>query len=1172
MLNPFLKSILQEIGNNRYLPTLLSKITILTVVAKVDRDRYVQYLQSNVVNRARSYCFIEAETIEEGLNLCRSQSPDMVLLDLNLPDELGFLAAIADNTEDVNLPVIVLTELSNEWMAARAMKLGAVDYLIKEDITGISLSACVHQVGDRLARTRQLQAEIHHLQSKHKRSSILLSKSEQRYKSLASSAPVGIFRTDRSGQCIYVNDRYCQITGLILESALGEGWRQGIHLDDREILNAKWQQSIQDNHCPFQLEYRFQHTDGKVVWVYGQCVAERDNNGEALGYVGTLTDISDLKQAEIALRQSEAHQRALISVIPDLIMRINRSGIYLEFIANWNFCILGDIDELIGTHIFESLPLNVAQKRQNFIQLALQTNTIQTYEQDLSVEDRIQIEEVRVVPYNEDEVLLLVRDISDRKQAELALKRSEIQSRAILAAIPDLMIRMGSDGIYRKFITEHRDFDVLQSSDPTGYSMTDLLPSEIADRHFYYMQQALQTGQLQVFDQQMPIGDRLQDEEVRVVKTGDDEVLFMIRNISDRKQAERALRQNEFQSRAILAAIPDLMFRMGSDGIYREMITERVFDALLQVSNPIGYSMTNLLPSEIAERHFYYMQQALQTGELQVYEQQIQIGDRLQDEEVRVIKTGDDEVLFMIRNISDRKQAERALKQSEMTNRAIIETIPDLLIQMDLEGHHISMLAGSGVRIHYPSNAPDTIEIYDILPADLAEQRLYYAKQAIATGSLQIYEQIFVFDDEQRYEEVRITPLNDLEVLVIIRDITDAKRAEANRLHNAELIRATRLKDEFLANMSHELRTPLNAILGMTEGLLEQVFGVVNERQIKALKTIENSGSHLLELITDILDIAKIESGQMELDCKPTAIVSLCQSSLTFVRQQALSKRIQIKTQLPTNLPDLLVDELRIRQVLINLLNNAVKFTMEGGQITLEVALLSQSDDLLGNYLQIAITDTGIGISPENINKLFQPFIQIDSALNRKYDGTGLGLALVKQIVELHGGTVGLTSKVGVGSCFTISLPYVDDVTAAPVLNTQAELISKPSPPDRNNKFLILIAEDNAANVATMFSYLEAHGYLLLIANNGLEAIDIAQNEHPDLILMDIQMPIMDGLEAIQKIRQIPSLVNLPIIALTALAMADDRDRCLAAGADEYMPKPVKLKALAQMIQRLLNS
>lgn len=240
---------------------------------------------------------------------------------------------------------------------------------------------------------------------------------------------------------------------------------------------------------------------------------------------------------------------------------------------------------------------------------------------------------------------------------------------------------------------------------------------------------------------------------------------------------------------------------------------------------------------------------------------------------------------------------------------------------------------------------------------------------------------------------------------------------------NAELARATRLKDEFLANMSHELRTPLNAILGLNEGLQEQVFGTVNARQMKALQTVERSSLHLLELINDILDIAKIESGHLELQCNVTAIGPLCQSSLAFIQQQAISKRIHLETKLAPHLPDLWVDERRIRQVLINLLSNAVKFTPEGGIITLEVG--PEEAVSTPPCLRIAIQDTGIGIASSHIPQLFQPFIQVDSALNRKYEGTGLGLALVKRLVELHGGQVGVSSQPGVGSCFTIDLPCV---------------------------------------------------------------------------------------------------------------------------------------------------
>ncbi|BAZ87449.1 CBS domain-containing protein [Dolichospermum compactum] len=407
---------------------------------------------------------------------------------------------------------------------------------------------------------------------------------------------------------------------------------------------------------------------------------------------------------------------------------------------------------------------------------------------------------------------------------------------------------------------------------------------------------------------------------------------------------------------------------------------------------------------------------------------------------------------------------------------------------------------------------------------------------------------------------------------------TEAKLTETNQklaISNEELARATRLKDEFLANMSHELRTPLNAILGLTEVLQDNIIGTVNERQLKALKTIERSGNHLLELINDILDVTKIEAGQIELDLTAISVNHLCQSSVAFVKQQALKKNIQIHINVEENLPNLLVDERRIRQVLINLLNNAVKFTPEGGQITVEVTqvTLNINDSSLKPGLQIAVTDTGIGIAPENIHKLFRPFIQIDSALNRQYSGTGLGLTLVKRIVELHDGNVGLTSALGVGSCFTVELPCCS--ASEIMVNYQSTASSTIDTSDdttvANQTPLILLAEDNEANIITFFSYLEARGYRVVVARDGQEAIDMTQTHQPDLILMDIQMPKMDGIEAMRQIRLDANLIDTPIIALTALAMTGDRDRTLEAGANDYLTKPVKLKELAISIQKLLK-
>ncbi|MCX5934803.1 MAG: ATP-binding protein, partial [Pseudanabaena sp. LacPavin_0818_WC45_MAG_42_6] len=544
-------------------------------------------------------------------------------------------------------------------------------------------------------------------------------------------------------------------------------------------------------------------------------------------------------------------------------------------------------------------------------------------------------------------------------------------------------------------------------------------------------------------------------------------------------------------------------------------------------------------------------------------------------------------LLGIVMDISDRYAMQEALRRSEERARATLRALPDLVFRVDCEGKYLDFMVPPQGRYLVDPQQLIGKNFYDAFPiptsAIYAERKYAALQQALVTQTVQIYEQQTDVGDQCRYEEIRVAPCGNDEVVFFIRDISDRKQAEAQMQRtNQELARATRLKDEFLANMSHELRTPLNAILGMTEGLQEQVFGKISDRQLKALQAIESSGSHLLELINDILDLSKIAAGQIELDCALTSVNHLCQSSLTFIRQQAMQKRIQIHTKIQTNLPDLLVDERRIRQALINLLSNAVKFTPAEGNITLEVSRIrsitsfpEENKEEAKEYLKIEVIDTGIGIAAENIQKLFKPFVQIDSALNRQYEGTGLGLSLVlnrqyegtglglslvKQMVELHGGKVGLTSELGIGSRFFIELPYSSNVGCSSEMfdRDQTATISQLDTPTtgKSQLPLILIAEDNEANIMTISSYLSAKGYRIVLAKNGEEAIAIALSARPDLILMDVQMPLMDGLEATKQIRQITSLVKVPIIALTALAMANDRDRCLAAGANEYLTSP----------------
>ena len=305
--------------------------------------------------------------------------------------------------------------------------------------------------------------------------------------------------------------------------------------------------------------------------------------------------------------------------------------------------------------------------------------------------------------------------------------------------------------------------------------------------------------------------------------------------------------------------------------------------------------------------------------------------------------------------------------------------------------------------------------------------------KAIATGELQIYEHEFLYGDRMVYEEIRIIAINSEEALLIVRDISQRREPETQlkasneqlAISNQELARANRLKDEFLSTISHELRTPLNAIIGMTDLLKEEVFGSINVEQFDALQTIDRSSCDLLGLIVNILDFTNIAAGKLILNVRPTNIKHLCQSSLELVQKFIEIKQIQIELLIPENLPDLTIDQERIQQVLAHLISNAVKFSPEHSLVKLEVSILRNpnNSEKPHEWLRFTVTDKGIGIAPEDMPRLFQPFSQVDATLNRQYEGIGIGLAIAKQIVNLHGGRITVDSNLGVGSVFAVELP-----------------------------------------------------------------------------------------------------------------------------------------------------
>ena len=415
-------------------------------------------------------------------------------------------------------------------------------------------------------------------------------------------------------------------------------------------------------------------------------------------------------------------------------------------------------------------------------------------------------------------------------------------------------------------------------------------------------------------------------------------------------------------------------------------------------------------------------------------------------------------------------------------------------------------------------------------------------------------------------------------VVAAARDVTEVKRFEQTlRQKNVELEDASRMKSEFLANMSHELRTPLNAIIGFSEVLRDGLLGEMTVQQRGFIGDIFSSGKHLLSLINDILDLSKVEAGKMLLDLEPVEMSSLCENSLSIIREKAATRQIRMKMDTAGAPGPMQADARKIKQVLYNLLSNAVKFTNEGGEVTLhagrvprgEVGRLSGRwagrsftlpDNEFPEFLKISVTDSGIGISNDGLQRLFQPFSQIDTGLARKFEGTGLGLAMVKLLADLHGGTVAVESALGEGSCFTVWLPLRPLAEGALTSSIKA-----PAEPHEGFAGVrtALVVEDDFKSADLIRVQLEAEGFKVLHAASAEAALALAVQQPLSLITLDIMLPNMDGWEFLSRLKQVPDLRRIPVVIISIVA---DRNKGFALGAAAVMQKPISRQELYESL------
>ncbi len=535
-------------------------------------------------------------------------------------------------------------------------------------------------------------------------------------------------------------------------------------------------------------------------------------------------------------------------------------------------------------------------------------------------------------------------------------------------------------------------------------------------------------------------------------------------------------------------------------------------------------------------------------------------------------------VLVDVEDLTVRKKAERELASSEKRFRQIFESFPDLYYRVDLQGtlqlvspsvtrlsgYQPEELIGKPVTIFYADEREREVFLAELHKKGRIEnypQKFLRKNRQVIDGSISAH---VVFDDRG----------NPIGIEGTVRDVTEQRSTEKKLKEAKKQADAANLaKSEFIANMSHEIRTPMNTIMGFSE-LLSAL--VKDEKQKSYLQAIKTGGQHLSRLIEDILDLSKIEAGKIELEAAPTNLLNLFSeieqifSSEIAKKQLEFIKRLEFIADIPDRrAPTLLLDETRLRQVLLNLVGNAVKFTDEG-YIKLFCQMGQSAKNANGIDLVISVADTGIGVPDSQKEQIFESFRQYNGQLNRKYGGTGLGLAVSKRLVEMMGGKISLKDNVDGGSVFTLHIRNIQRTDAKPKNEMASESVD-PMQFDFNNA-CVLVVDDSKLNRIVLKEWLTRSNIHIIEAMDGKAAIDMAHRHHPELILLDIVMPTMDGYEAIKHLKNDASLKEIPVLAVTASLMQSDIEKISQYGFDGYLIKPLNIDKLYKMLLHYLQS